>query len=862
MKNGRLVSAAAAFSVAAGSFNAFPASAVEKSELLDVSGFVIRDENFVHLSKGTYLRDVSYLFDEQDKVPESPDNLNVGGDVLKATSKANWTPNQQMEYGAASFYMDLGANYVITAVAFLDTNGTPTWTISDGEPFSWHKIAEQNMNFYNSWRAIKFDKPEPTRYLHFSSDYCDSGVSEIAIYGYKQSELSDSQKKRTAPEKSLYPVSGETVTAAGKRLGFNAFIDDPITAMMSAGIIREYHNFSWMLDNDCKVKFTQGTWGDMDSYYKSLHDRGISVIPCIQGGSTAVSGGTKANEIPVKSGADTLDPKSYAVHAQTMYQIAARYGSNSKIDPKTLNITDAQPAKTGLGYLNAVENSNEPNKSWAGKSNYFTPYELAAMCSADYDGHEGTIPDAGVHTADPSFKLAMGGLVGYSTMIQYLEEMKLWFDYNRSDGRFAVDIVNVHIGADSPDIEESSLRETIAELKKWMSQNAPDTELWISEFEVPMSDCEAEGTDAHDDENYQLRYAQRVARTYLCALENNSVDYITKFQLRDEGEGVYYNSGLVTQKGKWDKKLAWYYLSCMTNVLDDSVWTDETLGDGYWVNTFCSYDDRKLIKCANSWNSKSDGVYGIPAEGRKYAYLTVPEMGIAEGRTTMLNIENDEVKVNITETPVFITFTDELEPYSNGSNTQLRPAAISLTKNRSGEVCDLSAEPKDSVLNQFYRMFDEPDTMPDPVYGNTSALNAPETNVDKSGITGYVFFDKPCVFNGFAVFDTFGTGGISVYDANTDELLWSSDLGSYMSRSVTLTKDSAPTNCLKIVKDDGAMNELAFYGYKAPASSWDADSDGRVDAFDHVLIRQSLVSNDAKYSIADLVGLTRFLLGM
>ena len=862
MKNGRLVSAAAAFSVAAGSFNAFPASAVEKSELLDVSGFVIRDENFVHLSNGTYLRDVSYLFDEQDKVPESPDNLNVGGDVLKATSKANWTPNQQMEYGAASFYMDLGANYVITAVAFLDTNGTPTWTISDGEPFSWHKIAEQNMNFYNSWRAIKFDKPEPTRYLHFSSDYCDSGVSEIAIYGYKQSELSDSQKKRTAPEKSLYPVSGETVTAAGKRLGFNAFIDDPITAMMSAGIIREYHNFSWMLDNDCKVKFTQGTWGDMDSYYKSLHDRGISVIPCIQGGSTAVSGGTKANEIPVKSGADTLDPKSYAVHAQTMYQIAARYGSNSKIDPKTLNITDAQPAKTGLGYLNAVENSNEPNKSWAGKSNYFTPYELAAMCSADYDGHEGTIPDAGVHTADPSFKLAMGGLVGYSTMMQYLEEMKLWFDYNRSDGRFAVDIVNVHIGADSPDIEESSLRETIAELKKWMSQNAPDTELWISEFEVPMSDCEAEGTDAHDDENYQLRYAQRVARTYLCALENNSVDYITKFQLRDEGEGVYYNSGLVTQKGKWDKKLAWYYLSCMTNVLDDSVWTDETLGDGYWVNTFCSYDDRKLIKCANSWNSKSDGVYGISAEGRKYAYLTVPEMGIAEGRTTMLNIENDEVKVNITETPVFITFTDELEPYSNGSNTQLRPAAISLTKDRSGEVCDLSAEPKDAVLNQFYRMFDEPDTMPDPVYGNTSALNAPETNVDKSGITGYVFFDKPCVFNGFAVFDTFGTGGISVYDANTDELLWSSDLGSYMSRSVTLTKDSAPTNCLKIVKDDGAMNELAFYGYKAPTNSWDADSDGRVDAFDHVLIRQSLVSNDAKYSIADLVGLTRFLLGM
>ena len=152
--------------------------------------------------------------------------------------------------------------------------------------------------------------------------------------------------------------------------------------------------------------------------------------------------------------------------------------------------------------------------------------------------------------------------------------------------------------------------------------------------------------------------------------------------------------------------------------------------------------------------------------------------------------------------------------------------------------------------------------MPSPVYGNTSGLKTPETNVNKSGITGYVFFDKPCVFNGFAVFDTFGTGGISVYDANTDTLLWSSRLDSYMSRSVTLTEDSAPTNCLKIVKDGGDLNELAFYGYAAPANSWDADSDGRVDVFDQVLIRRSLVDNDGRYSISDLVGITRFLLGM
>ena len=422
------------------------ADAADKTaKLLDVSEFTIHDENFVHLSKGTYLRDVHYLFDEQDKVPASAESPKVDGEVLKATSKANWTPNQQMEYGNASFYIDMKANYVITGIAFLDTNGTPTWTVSNGEPFSWNDIAEVNMDTYNSWRAITFDDPKPTRYLHFSSDYCDSGVSELAIYGYKASDLTKEQQAKTAPKEKKLPKTGN---GAENAFGFNAFIDDPLTAIMAGGNVREYHNLSWLIDQSGKVKFTQGTWGDMDSYYSQLNEQGIEVIPCFQGGTTVISGGEKANEIPVPKDADTLDPGSYSAHAQAMYQVAARYGSNKDIDPKTIDITDAQEVRIGLGLLSAAENANEPNKSWAGKANYFTPYELAAMCSADYDGHEGTIKNAGVHTADPNFKLAMGGLVGYSTVLDYLDEMKLWFDYNRKDGKFAVDIINVHLGPD------------------------------------------------------------------------------------------------------------------------------------------------------------------------------------------------------------------------------------------------------------------------------------------------------------------------------------------------------------------------------------------------------------------------------
>lgn len=146
------------------------------AEILDITKFTVHDENLVHLGAG-YLRGVEYLFDDQDKVPVSLENMKVDSDVWEATSRKNWTPNQQIEYGEASFYIDFGANYEIYGAALLDTNGTPVWTISDGEPFSWNEIAVQTMDTYNSWRAIKFDKPRLTRYMRFSAE---KGLSSMA----------------------------------------------------------------------------------------------------------------------------------------------------------------------------------------------------------------------------------------------------------------------------------------------------------------------------------------------------------------------------------------------------------------------------------------------------------------------------------------------------------------------------------------------------------------------------------------------------------------------------------------------------------------------------------------------------------
>ena len=810
--------------------------------LLDVSLFTVRDENLVYIG-ADYLNPASVLFDDQDKVPASPEKTSVDKELWEATERSkNWKPNWQSEFGDDCFYMDLGANYVITGICFLDTNGVQDWTVEDGEPFAWEPLTAFTTDAYQTWRGITLETPRATRWLHFSAPAGDSGVSELAIYGYKLSELSDEQIEKTA----AHPAgTAQHRLTAGQQIGFNAFIDDPMTAIMAGGNVREYHNLSWMLDDAGKVKFTQGSWGDMDSYYAAMKAQDISIIPCFQGGSSYITDTEKPPEIAVPEGADTTDPASYAIHAQVMYQVAARYGSNPDVDPKTLNVSEGSEPKIALWLLDAAENSNEPNKTWSGKANYFTPYELAAMCSADFDGHEGTIPNAGVKQADPDFRLAMGGMLNTASLLDYLSEMKLWFDYHRTDGKFAVDIINVHMGPDTYNPEDSGFADRVAAIRKWMDENAPGTELWISEFEIPMGDCETEGVDNHDNEEYQTKYAQRLARTYLAAM-NAGVDRMTKFQLRDEGEGVYYNSGIVTQKGAWSKKQAWYYVSCMTHVLKNAYFAAD-MSDTEGVKKYFFIDQKNGNSIFCIWSPTGEGreikSYQVQMPGNGYAYLTVPGE-YAEGTVSELPHGMRSISIPVSETPAFVTFCPEQQTIINGRGQYLKPQLLSLTADGSGETCDLSAAPADSKLNQFYRMFDEPDSMPAFIYGDTAGLKTPETNANASGLTCYVTLPEPCVLTGFGIFDTYGTGSFEVYDANTDTLLWSSNLGSYMSRSISLTDDSAPTDRLKIVKGGGDLNEFALYGYPSPvqkptgALRGDIDMSGTVDIADAILLAQ------------------------
>src|SRR5690606_17876756 len=112
-----------------------------------------------------------------------------------------------------------------------------------------------------------------------------------------------------------------------------------------------------------------------------------------------------------------------------MFQTVARYGS-ARLNSADLKLRPDQEKSSGSDLIQYYENWNEPNNDWSTRENYFTPYEFAAMCSADYDGHLGSLgKDKGVKHADPKAKMVMGGLASLNLKyFKYIKAIKFWAD--------------------------------------------------------------------------------------------------------------------------------------------------------------------------------------------------------------------------------------------------------------------------------------------------------------------------------------------------------------------------------------------------------------------------------------------------
>ena len=446
-----------------------------------------------------------------------------------------------------------------------------------------------------------------------------------------------------------------------QKIGMNGHVDVPRDILYAGGVVREYHNFGWSITSEKKIYFNRFSWWDFDSYYKDLSEKGITILPCIQMGEQAVFNRNR-NEKPVMAGDDTTDPLSYKIHSNYLFNYAARYG-NTKVAEDRLNIDSKETYKTGLGYITYYEDWNEPDKTWQGPDAQFNSTELAAMLSADYDGHEGRLGDSyGVKRADPTSKLVMGGMAGGSTMVTWLEEMQEWANVNRTDKKLPLDVINYHQYTSTHSPENSSFVADANKIIEWRNQNATDKEIWITEFGW---DTNTASNHAAPSEDTQRDW---IVREYLIG-DRIGLDRIVVYDGLNDGPSSdatqYSTSGLATNKAEgFVKKSSWYGVNTAKNTLKGYTFSEVVEeSENIYIYKYKNNNDEEYYVL---WSPTEEGRvidnYKLNVGNRNTAIKTELKDKEDLGVTTNLTInKNNEVELKVTESPIFVKVSGKKE---------------------------------------------------------------------------------------------------------------------------------------------------------------------------------------------------------
>ena len=595
----------------------------------------------------TGLGDPTLLVDEQGSVGDPATGHGLA-------PQHPFFPGWTAWYYPVQVMIDLGSQCHVTRLFFYNESGQNDIVLSDGTPTAWKPHAF-TLGGYKNWQECRLDTD--TRYLRITLPHPMS-LPEVVAYG-----------QRLAAVVPLPPPHHHTTPPMESFLGLNAFIDDPADKIIpAAGFVREYHDWGWDVQGpDGRTRFQPSAAGGggwfFDDYYRRLTQGGVMVCPAIQGNL-----GADANSKPIPEGANAEDPASYAAHAAHLFQYAARYGHRAVPD-RWLTLAPGQPRRSGLGLLRDIENWNEPDATWHGRAGYFTPYELAALCSADYDGDRHRLgPGYGVKNADPWMRLVVGGLAGVN--LDYLRAMKLWADVHRG-GSFPADVLNLHHycstgneqgfqpnGAGiSP--EADHLREKLAVIAAWRDRFLPDKALWVTEFGYdtdPRSPLHAPSLGTLSAPQVQAAW---LVRSYL-ALAAAGVDRAAMFMLRDtksDGGGVFETCGLVTEKGQWNSKPSWYYLATLKRHLAGTHFAAEVPSGRadvriYRFDALAGGGHVYAVWCPTS-EDKHVGDYRFPRRLSSATAITLADRKPA-GVSRPLPIHGGVLTLQVSETPLLL----------------------------------------------------------------------------------------------------------------------------------------------------------------------------------------------------------------
>jgi hypothetical protein len=430
------------------------------------------------------------------------------------------------------------------------------------------------LNQFNQWQSKSFKTMEVDEvFISLQDIQGDIPITELEFY-YEESI------KITPPKQ---------YTGDALKLGTNGFHWHP-TDLIPVPNIRVYQMTQWTwTPKGLAVNPTVQADGMYDEYFTELKSKSIVPIPCInkvpnwshQSATDSEWPDLKFNE----RGTDPTNPLNYKSIAEYGFQLAARYGK-VKHPTEVLKVNGDQRwngdivnlALSGLDLLQYIELENEPDRPWKNPTHKYTPQEYAAFCSAVYDGHEGRMGKGyGIKNADPNMKVVMAGLSAIN--LDYIKAMDVWFKANRTDKKFACDVVNFHHYCNAsnqfPGYEvnlwqgygidplEDNLDFRLEMARKTVDKNIP---VWFTEFGYDTNPCSTPLCQYLPD-SLQGEY---LIKTFLIAI-SKGIEKSFIYNLGDEPSAsmgyVFGSSGLL-HNGEWKPKPAYQQIKDFANELD------------------------------------------------------------------------------------------------------------------------------------------------------------------------------------------------------------------------------------------------------------------------------------------------------
>lgn len=645
------------------------------------------------------------LVDEYDPTEMDP----ASGKAKAPSSVPGKTTGWYNEKGL-KLVIDLGATHEVTSLYYYNynTNTTLKFETKLDRLDPWGETVTSTSPDKAQWVEVKINAE--CRYIHLTGTYINDAPGEIVVYGTRTGEYD------VIPEKTehAYPTISDF-------MGVNGNIAASTRHMAAVSQVREYHNWLWTENRESwsmgtpSANFADTVVGNFDVFYMACYNLGLNVVPCMMFNSDVefFENGQSRPSMPLEDGTyDSDNAATYWTYASSMYQYAARYGSNDFITTysdknanhehewsKLTTLEDNKNMKkatcevegceayqlqdlstisvllggkrVGLDYIKYIEMGNEPDLTWEDAEDYSGPFQLAALTSAAYDGHEGTMGAAfGVKQADPTMKVAMAGVAGSS--LDYILAMEMWAKFNRQDGKLPFDVVNVHsyctktinvngksviVGA-SP--EEGGLYKKLDKFVDWRNTYYPDMEVWITEFGWDTNQSYDTKTSSHGYGEYTGRQVQAMwlIRTWVlfaASGADKAYMYMTG-GANDDAVGQYGTCGLIDGSGQ--KKDSWYYTNTLNKVMGDMSF-QEIIESGHkniWVYRFANAEGTSgyVVWCPTSDGTKVEN-YQLHLSGATNATLVEFANKADTGIQTELTVaDNGMVTVNVSECPIII----------------------------------------------------------------------------------------------------------------------------------------------------------------------------------------------------------------